>query len=313
MSATDYPVPNISVILCAHNPRPAHFQATLDGLRAQDLPFAEWELIVIDNLSTEPITSHYDVAWHPSARVVVESTLGLANARRRGYAESRGRLIVHSDDDNILAADYLRTAWRIRQEFPQIGNFGSQIVARFDREPQNALEATFGFARQFDTDRWSNQLDDGRTMPYGAGMCLRREVVEAYLAEVARDPRRLILGRTGNRFITGEDIDLNYVAVRAGYGTGLFAALSLVHLIPADRMHAAHVIRYGAGNAYSMVILQYLHFGEIRVPRRSLPGTVLFWIRVWFRMNPYDRRMELAMRRARRDAVRDLHEWGWVK
>jgi glycosyltransferase involved in cell wall biosynthesis len=303
----------ISVILCAHNPRPAHFQATLDGLRGQDLPFAEWELIVIDNLSTEPISSRYDVSWHAGARVVVESQLGLAHARRRGYVESRGHLIVHSDDDNILAADYLRTAWRIHNAFPQIGNFGSQIIARFDREPRNALEATFGFARQFETDRWSNLIDDNRTMPYGAGMCLRREVVIAYLDQVARDPRRLILGRTGNRFITGEDIDLNYVAVRAGYGTGLFAALSLVHLIPADRMQAAHVIRYGAGNAYSMVILQFLHFGEIRVPRRTVPGTIMFWLRVWLRMSPYDRRMELAMRRARKEAVRDLHAWGWVK
>ncbi len=150
-------------------------------------------------------------------------------------------------------------------------------------------------------------------MPYGAGMCLRREVVAAYLAEVERDPRRLTLGRTGRRFITGEDIDLNYVAVRHGYGTGLFPALSLVHLITADRMNAGHVIRYAAGNAYSMVILQYLHFGEIRVPRLSWTGRVMFWLRVWLRMNRHDRQKELAMRRARQDAVRDLHAWGWVK
>jgi len=305
--------PRISVVLCAHNPHPAYFQATLDGLRAQDLPCDEWELIVIDNLSTEPLAARFDVSWHPQGRIVVETKLGLANARRRGYAESRGALIVHSDDDNILAPDYLRTAWRIRGEFPQLGNFGGQIVARFEREPRNEQERTFGFARQFDTDRWSNEFDDPRTMPYGAGMCLRREVVAAYLTEVARDPRRLILGRTGNRFITGEDIDLNYVAVRAGYGTGLFAALGLVHLIPANRMNAGHVVRYEAGNAYSMVILHYLHFGEIRVPRLSRFGRIVFWLRVWLRMNRHDRAKELAMRQARKEAVRDLHAWGWVK
>ena len=69
-------------------------------------------------------------------------------------------------------------------------------------------------------------------------------------------------------------------------------------------MQADHVIRYGAGNAYSMVILQFLHFGEIRVPRRSLPGTIMFWLRVWLRMSAYDRRMELAMHRARQRGVR---------
>jgi hypothetical protein len=149
-------------------------------------------------------------------------------------------------------------------------------------------------------------------MPYGAGMCLRREIVDAYLEQIARDPRRLVLGRTGNRFITGEDIDLNYVSVRAGFGTGLFRSLNLIHLIPENRMNTAHVIRYGAGNAYSMVLLQYLHFGELRVPRYGPSGSILFWLRVWFRMTPYQRRLELAMRRARRDAVRDMQEWGWL-
>jgi glycosyltransferase involved in cell wall biosynthesis len=305
--------PSVSVVLCAHNPRPAHLQSTLDSLRQQDLLLADWELIVIDKLSKEPLAGRFDVSWHPRGRIVVESNLGLAHARRRGYQESRGRLIIHSDDDNILAPDYLSNAWRIQGEFPHLGNFGGQVEARFEQEPRNAVERSFGFARSLDADRWSNQIDDNRTMPYGAGMCLRRAVVDAYLAQVAADPRRLILGRTGNRFITGEDIDLNYVAVRSGFGTGLFKALRLVHLIGADRMQAAHGIRYGAGNAYSMVILQFLHFGEIRVPRRSLPGTLMFWLRVWLRMSPYDRRMELAMHRARLDAVRDLHAWGWVK
>lgn len=307
------PTPLVSVILCAHNPRPHHFQATLDGLRLQDLPLTEWELLVIDNLSTEPLASRYDVSWHPQGRVIVESNLGLAHARRRGYQEARGELIVHSDDDNILSPDYLRTAWRIRNEFPQVGNFGGQLSARFDREPRNALEATFGFPRTLATDQWSNLLDDGRTMPYGAGMCLRREVVALYLDQVARDPRRLILGRTGNRFITGEDIDLNYVAVRGGYGTGLFKALSLVHLIPEARMDAGHVIRYGAGNSYSMVILWYLHMGEINVPRLSFFGGIIFWLRVWLRMTPYERRFELAKRRARKEAVADMEKWGWLK
>jgi glycosyltransferase involved in cell wall biosynthesis len=307
------PTPLVSVILCAHNPRPHHFQATLDGLRQQDFPLSDWELIVIDNRSTEPLAGRFDLSWHPHGRFVVESELGLARARRRGYAEARGELIVHSDDDNILNPDYLRTAWRIRNEFPQIGNFGGQIVARYDREPRNAHEATFGFARALESDRWSNILDDGRTMPYGAGMCLRREVVALYLEQVARDPRRLILGRTGNRFITGEDIDLNYVAVRGGYGTGLFRALSLVHLIPANRIDEGHVIRYGAGNAYSMVILWFLHTGEINVPRLSFFGKVTFWLRVWLRMTPYQRRFELAMRRARREAVADMQKWGWLK
>jgi glycosyltransferase involved in cell wall biosynthesis len=305
--------PFISVVLCAHNPRPHHFQATLDALRAQNLPRTEWELILIDNASAEPLAARYDLSWHPQGRMVVETTLGLAHARRRAYHESRGQLIVHSDDDNILAPDYLRAAREIYTKHPHLGTFGGQWFPRFDREPRTALERSFGGERRLERDVWSNLFDDNRTMPFGAGMCLRREIIDAYLAEVARDPRRLILGRTGNRFITGEDIDLSYVAIRQGYGTGLFVTLSLVHLIPPERMTEAHMIRYGAGNAYSMVILQYLHLGEIRVPYYSAAGSIFFWLRVWFRMSSYERRLELALRQGRKDAVRDLHAWGWIK
>ena len=186
------------------------------------------------------------------------------------------------------------------------------MIPQFDRPPRNRLEESFGGERLVPQDIWSNIIDDSRTMPWGAGMCLRREVIEAYLKEVADDPRRLILGRTGNRFITGEDIDLNYVAVLAGYGTGLFCALKLTHLIPPERMTESHIVRYRAGNAYSMVILHFLHFGEIRVPRRSAVGALWFWLRTVLRMTPHERRLEWAMHRARRDAVRDLRSWGWL-
>jgi glycosyltransferase involved in cell wall biosynthesis len=309
----DRPPPQITVVLCAHNPREAHFQATLDGLRAQDLDLAQWELLLIDNLSDPPLEPRYDVSWHPRARVIVEVKLGLAHARRRAYEEARGSLIVHSDDDNILDPDYLRQALRLSREHPLIGAFGGQMIPRFDQEPASELERSFGGERRLETDLWSNILDDNRTMPYGAGMCLRREVIDEYLRQVAADPRRLVLGRTGNRFITGEDIDLNYVAVRMGLGTGLFAALRLIHLIPAARMTAAHIIRYAAGNAYSMVILQYLHFGQLRLPVRSRAGSLLHWFRVRTRMNDFERRKETAMDRARHDAVRDLSAWGWIK
>jgi len=304
--------PALSVVLCAHNPRPAHLRATLDGLRAQDLPLSDWELILIDNASTPPLAGAYDVTWHPQGRIVVETTLGLAHARRRAYAEARGGLIVHSDDDNILATNYLTEALRLSRAHPKIGAFGGQIIPRFDVEPRNELERSFGGERLVPRDIWSNILDDPNTMPWGAGMCLRRAVVEEYLRQVNLDPRRLILGRTGNRFITGEDIDLNYVAVRSGHGTGLFPALSLVHLIPPERMTEAHIIRYRAGNAYSMIILWFLHTGELAVPRRSRLEALLSWLRAWLRMSAHERRKEFAMQRARRQAVADLRQWGWL-
>lgn len=303
----------VSVILCAHNPRTHHFAATLDGLRGQSFPLEDWELLIIDNASSPRLCEEWDISWHPNGRIVVEEEIGLARARRRGYLESGGRLIVHSDDDNILSENYLAEAWRIYEEHPHIGCFGGQWVMKFDQEPSPEIKRRICDGRQFTQAKWSNLPDDNRTMPFGAGMCIRSEVTKEYLRQVTADPRRLILGRTGDRFITGEDIDLNFIATAMGLGTGRFPALSLVHLTPPERTSEEHLIRYAAGNAYSMVILHWLHFKKIHVSKQSAMGAVAYRMRVWLRMDSYARRMELALVKARRDAIKDMSDWGWLK
>jgi len=305
--------PLVSVVLCAYNPREDYLQATLDSLRAQDLPLSEWELIVVDNNSQPPLAGHCDLGWHPAGRIVVETNQGLAHARRRGYIEARGELIIHSDDDNVLAPDYLSTARRIYRDQPRIGTFGGQRFATFEIEPRNDLERSFGGERRIKTDRWTNIPDDTRAMPFGAGMCLRREVVTAYLRQVDGDPRRLSLGRTGTRLLTGEDLDLNYVATGLGLGTGLFAALNFRHFIPRKHMTEDHVVRYAAANAYSVILLKFLHYGMVDLGCRSLPARLLLWLRVYLRMTPFARRREIAMHRARLQAVRDMRAWQWIK
>lgn len=308
------PVPFVSVILCTYNPRRDILQATLDSLRQQDLPVAQWELIVVDNNSREPLSHFLDLGWHPTARIVVEPKQGLATARRRGYLEAKGDLVIHSDDDNVLAPDYLTRAGEIFVAHPHLGTFGGQLLPRFEVEPATDLERSFGEERQIETDRWSNILDDARCMPWGAGMGVRRAVIDAYLAEVERDPRRLSLGRTGERLLTGEDLDMNYVAVKHGFGTGLLKALVLEHFIPAKHLSEEHHIRYkGEANGYSITVLHFLHFGPGREATLPLSGRLLRWVRRWLRTSRFERRRQQAWDRGVRQATADISAWGWQK
>lgn len=304
----------VSVILCSFNPRRDYLQATLDSLRTQDLPFDAWELIVVDNNSNPPLASFCDLRWHPHARIVVETQQGLAHARRRGYLESRGALVIHSDDDNIFASDYLSAARQIHHDHPHIGTYGGQLIPRFERPPHNELERSFGEERRLESDRWSSLIDDSRTMPWGAGMCLRREVIEFYLAETERDPRRMMLGRTGTRLLTGEDLDLNYTAVQHGYGTGLFRALTLEHFIPLRHLDPEHHIRYkGEANGYSVTILKFFHFHRVVVDEPSATGRLLRWLRRRFRTPAFERRRLEAWDRGVRQAAADIRKWGWLE
>src|ERR1700761_1057420 len=103
----------ITVIVCAHNPRRDFLKRTLDALNTQTLPKQQWEFLLIDNVSKEPLEKYWDLSWHPHARHVCENELGLTAARLRGIKESSGELLIFVDDDNLLATNYLEQAQRL--------------------------------------------------------------------------------------------------------------------------------------------------------------------------------------------------------
>jgi glycosyltransferase involved in cell wall biosynthesis len=98
---------HLCVIICTHNPRLNHLQRTLDSLKSQTLDKEYWELLLIDNASRVPLSTAWDISWHPTARHIREDDLGLTPARLRGIMESRSALLVFVDDDNVLATDFL--------------------------------------------------------------------------------------------------------------------------------------------------------------------------------------------------------------
>ena len=56
---------NLSVIICTHNPRFEYFDRVLNALKGQTLPLEQWELVIIDNASVEPLCERVDLNWHP--------------------------------------------------------------------------------------------------------------------------------------------------------------------------------------------------------------------------------------------------------
>ena len=102
-----------SVVICTHNPRSDYFARVLDGLRNQTLPLHKWELLIVDNASRLPLVADY--SWHPLARHILESELGLTPARRRGIREASADVIIFVDDDNVLEENYLREAIKLGQ------------------------------------------------------------------------------------------------------------------------------------------------------------------------------------------------------
>jgi glucosyl-dolichyl phosphate glucuronosyltransferase len=94
----------ISAIICTFK-RPDYLRHALRSLCEQTLPAEEFEVIVVDNCGqaeTERVFHEY-AARRPNFRYVVETRVGLSNARNTGSRESRGQYVAYLDDD--AAAD----------------------------------------------------------------------------------------------------------------------------------------------------------------------------------------------------------------
>ena len=192
----------VSVIVCAHNPRPDFLNQVVEALKAQTLPTSLWELLVVDNASTTPLAPVLNLAWHPHQRVVREEKLGLTHARLRGITESAGDVLVFVDDDNVLRADYLEQALAIAKKHPRIGSWGGAIHPQFERTPPEWTRRYWEMLAVKEVTQ-----DHIGTSPIGAGLCIRRPVALHYYQQVMDCPLRLALGRVGSSLVSAEDMD----------------------------------------------------------------------------------------------------------
>lgn len=252
----------ITVIICTHNPRADHLARTLEGLRAQTLPASNWELLLIDNRSTPPL-SPAQFPFFPALRIVREETLGLAAARLRGIAEATGNLFVFVDDDNVLAPDFLQEAAALATRFPTLGAFGGQVRGDFEIPPSPWFAARLDRLAIHEFTATTRTREPIATLaPRGAGLCVRAEVARHHRARALADPRRLALGRTGRRLAAGDDTDLALTACDLGMEIGLFPQLRLAHLIPRERLTLRYFARLTRGLARSHLDLLALRPGK---------------------------------------------------
>ncbi len=294
--------PRVSVIVCTHNPREDYLRRTVAALRAQSLAAPAWELIVVDNRSDEALDGRLDLAWHPSARIVREETLGLTPARLRGIREAAGELLVFVDDDNVLDPDYLEAAQEVAETRPFLGSWSGQCRPGFETPPPDWTRRYWGnlALREFDEDVWSNLPRLAATMPCGAGLCVRRAVAQQYLEIHASGRRDFQFDRTGGSLVSGGDNDLAACACELGLGVGLVAALRLQHLMGPERFTADYLERLAEGIQFSAILLD-AKWG-LPTPRRTALGRLADLLRA-LRLPPPHRRIARAVYRGRDKAL----------
>lgn len=290
-------MPKISVIVCTHNPRPDYLARTLEALRSQTLSREQWELLLIDNASKEPLAESVDLSWHPHGRHVREDELGLTPARHRGIREAAGELLVFVDDDNVLDVQYLKCAMEIGEDLPFLGAWGGSCLGEFEEPPDPKLKDFLPYLALLEvtSPQWSNH--GGHSIPVGAGLFVRNFVARKYLSETEHSPMRGKFDRRGKSLMGGGDYDLAMTSYALGLGTGVFPQLRLLHLIPRSRLDYEYLYRLCVASVYSSRLANHFHSGGKQPGRVSRSRFAEVIIRVGKRMllRKAGRREEAAM------------------
>src|SRR5712671_6825521 len=98
----------ISVIIATHN-RADLLAIALKSLARQTIPPAEYEVIVVDNASSDqtPAVVRQMSPAMPQVRYVFEERLGLSWARNAGLEAARAPYVAYLDDDAKAEPEWL--------------------------------------------------------------------------------------------------------------------------------------------------------------------------------------------------------------
>jgi glycosyltransferase involved in cell wall biosynthesis len=231
------------------------------ALRRQTLPAEQWEFLLVDNASEQPLAEIWDISWHSRGKHIRENELGLTPARLRGIRESSGELLVFVDDDNVLAPDFLVQATAISARHPIVGAFGAGLLEpEFEVQPPAKLRPYLPrlALRSTQLALWSNNLKDFQTTPWGAGLCVTRRVADSYRKFVEDLGINVVLDRRGKRLFSGGDDVFSRVAAQAGLAFGVFPELRITHLISVLRIRQHYLVQLIHDSALSGGVLDYV-------------------------------------------------------
>lgn len=225
---------NLSVIIVSYKV-PYFLEQTLYSVQ-KATQLVDTEVIVVDNnsqdKSVEMVRSKF-----PEVKVIANTkNTGFATANNQGIEIAKGEFILFLNPDTVVREDTFEKALAFMKSHPKAGGLGVKMIdgtgaflpesKRGFPSPEVAFYKTFGLSKLFPKSTRFNHyhlgyLDNNQTHEVdvlsGAFMLMPRAVLEeiGYWDEAF--------------FMYGEDIDLSYRIVQAGYKNYYYADTTIIH------------------------------------------------------------------------------------
>jgi glycosyltransferase involved in cell wall biosynthesis len=122
---------DLSLIIATRN-RPEGLESVLRQLRQQQLAGLSWQVVVVENGADERVESVLRAAQAELPLVWArEQRPGKSHALNRALELATGDLLVLTDDDVTLGAEWLRELWAAAKRWPLHSLFGGTIEPQF--------------------------------------------------------------------------------------------------------------------------------------------------------------------------------------
>ena len=240
MTVTDIQEPIlITVALCTHN-HADRLPRTLADLGKLTSPSRPWEIVVVDNASTDETPGLLaDTSWWPpgvAVRIVREERLGLSNARNRALNEARGKYLLFVDDDETPDPQWL-AAYEHDMLTYAPDALGGRIDVLFEHgeRPSWLQDELLGFLGHLDHGEgcW---LSDPATPFYGGNFAVRNDI----FSEIGEFDAEL--GRKGKINSGGEDTEFYRRLVASGFSVRWVPGAIINHRIRVDKLRRRYFL-----------------------------------------------------------------------
>ena len=236
-------LPQVSVVVAIHNGAKT-LRACIDSLLQLDYPAARWELLCVDNASSDA-TPRLLAEYGARLRVLFEARRGPAAARNCGMRAAQGDVIALTDADCTVDAAWLRHLVAPLAD-ARVGIAGGKILSR---RPCNLIEA-FG-----------ERIHDHARAIHGFS--------PPYVITMNWAARRAVLDEIGGfnaDLLRSSDVDCSYRVVAAGYALRYAPAAIIYHRnerTPWGLLHEGYV------HAVHAPAVRALHGEWLRAQRRQ--------------------------------------------
>jgi glycosyltransferase involved in cell wall biosynthesis len=286
----------ITAAICTHN-RAALLSAAIESLLDQTLPPGDFEVLVIDNASTDAtpqiIQRYLDAVGSVTLRSAVQPVLGLSHARNLAVEMAAGEIITFLDDDAVADPAWLEELLDAYTIHPEAWTVGGKVHPVWDGErpvwltddllPQLSMLDLGDAVRPLNMDE---QL-------YGVNFSCRRQAFD----EIGLF--RSDLGRRGVTLLGSEESEFQRRILQQGQILIYTPHAIVKHRVMAERLQQRYFIRlaYGKGRTSARLMMAdaLQRSGIARRMVRSGFGVARQWLTLG--LHPFDKRKRLQCMR----------------